>query len=196
MLKTVRLRNLIINGTGSGTRSGIHGINITAANTVYLDDLRIDGFTQFGIRDNRSGNGLLFVRNSIVRDNSGTAIAVFPAGAAVVGAVIENSTGEGSNFGLSAGANSKVVVKRSVFSGNVTGGVNADNLSQLSINDSVISNNGLGIQATAGSTVRLSNNDIALNGGNAINGATTSFGNNRIYPTVGTAPTPAAPGQQ
>jgi Right handed beta helix region len=195
-LKTVRLRNLIINGTGNGARSGIHGVNILAANAVYLDDLRIDGFTQFGVRDNRTGNGTLYIRNSIVRDNAGTAIAVFPA-SGIVGAVIENSTGEGSNFGLSAGPNSKVVVKRSVFSGNVTGGVNADNTSQLSIDDSAISNNtGVGISANAGSTVRISNNDIALNGGNALNGATTTFGNNRIYPTVGTAPTAAVPGQQ
>jgi hypothetical protein len=60
----------------------------------------------------------------------------------------------------------------------------------MGVDNSVISSNVTGVQANGGSTIRLSNNNIALNG-TGISGATTSFGNNRIYPVVGTAPTPA-----
>ena len=51
-LKTVRLRNIGINGTGGcspapcGTRTGIHGINILAATAVFIEDVLISNFTQ------------------------------------------------------------------------------------------------------------------------------------------------------
>src|SRR5690242_17768637 len=37
-LKTVRIRNLNISGAGSNARSGIRGINIIAANAVFIED--------------------------------------------------------------------------------------------------------------------------------------------------------------
>src|SRR5919202_6240398 len=78
-LRTVRLRNLNINGTGAsgavGTRTGVNGINIIAAQNVFIEDLLITDFTQFGVRDNRNGSGVLYVRNSVVRDTGGNGLA-------------------------------------------------------------------------------------------------------------------------
>src|SRR5262245_8323740 len=48
-LRTVRLRNLNINGAGAngavGTRTGIHGINILSAVAVFIEDVLITDFT-------------------------------------------------------------------------------------------------------------------------------------------------------
>jgi hypothetical protein len=62
----------------------------------------------------------------------------------------------------------------------------------VNLSNSVISNNGVGVQNNDGTaTFRLSNNDIAFNG-TAFIGVTQSFGNNRIQgnDALGTAPTP------
>ena len=195
-LKTVRLRNLILNGTGGGTRQGIRGINILAANAVYLDDLRIDSFVNEGVRDARTtGGGELYIRNSIIRDNGGAGVTVTSTGVPQVNAVIEDSHLNGNAFGVAVAANNRVMVARSVMTGNTTAGAEADPSGFLSIDGSTISSNATGVQASGGSTVRISNNNIGFNG-TGLSGATTSFGNNRIYPTVGTAPTAAVPGQQ
>jgi hypothetical protein len=86
------------------------------------------------------------------------------------------------------------MVARSVISGNTTG-VSADPNAVMSVDNSTISGNTTGVLAGGGSTVRISNNNIGFNG-TGLSGATTTFGNNRIYPVVGTAPTAAVPGQQ
>lgn len=194
-LATVRLRNLILNGTGNNARSGIRGVNILAAKAVYLDDLRIDGFVNEGVRDARTtASGKLYIRNSIIRDNGGTNVTVVSTGVPQVNAVIEDSHLNGSATGVAAGASNQVMVARSVISGNTTG-VSADPNAVMSVDNSTISGNTTGVLAGGGSTVRISNNNIGFNG-TGLSGATTTFGNNRIYPVVGTAPTAAVPGQQ
>jgi hypothetical protein len=192
-LKTVRLRNLILNGTGNSARSGIHGVNILAASAVYLDDLRIDSFTQFGVRDARTNaTGKLYIRNSIIRDNAGTGVGLLATGNPPLNTVIEDTHINGNNIGVGVAANNIAMVARSVITGNVAAGVQSDPSATigLSVDNSTISSNGTGVIAGGGSFVRLSNNNIAFNG-SGISGATTSFGNNRIYPNVGTPPTPA-----
>jgi copper-binding protein NosD len=189
-LQTVRLRNLNCNGAGNGTRSGIIGVNIFAAKAVFIDDMRIDGFTQQGVRDARTtAAGKLYIRNSIIRDNTGPGVGVAGTGSPQVNAVIEDSHINGNGAGVAVGANNAVMVARSVITGNATG-VAADPNAVISVDNSTISSNGTGVASNAGAVIRLSNNNIGFNG-TGISGATTSFGNNRIYPVVGTAPTPA-----
>ncbi len=192
-LATVRLRNLNINGTGAsgtvGTRTGIRGINIITAANVFLEDMLITDFSQQGILDGRTGGGKLFIRNSVIRNNAGTGIVV--AGTAGVNAaIIENVHSNGNSFGIAVAAGNTAMIKRSVFSGNTSAGVEADNTAQVNVDDSAISHNVTGVQAAG--TIRLSNNDISFNG-TGISGPTISFGNNRILgnTNAGTAPTPA-----
>jgi hypothetical protein len=85
------------------------------------------------------------------------------------------------------------MITNSVFSGNITAGLESEGpvaASQMSVNGCSINNNGTGVQNGSGTTIRLSNNDIAFNG-TGITGATNSFGNNRIAgnTSAGTAPT-------
>lgn len=197
-LSTVRLRNLIINGAGSGTRAGLRGVNILAAKAVYLDDLRIDSQINEGVRDARTtATGKLYIRNSIIRDNGGTGVSLLATGNPPLNVVIEDTHINGNNVGLGVASGNIAMVARSVLSGNVTAGVATDPSATIgvSVDNSTISSNGTGVVAGAGSFVRISNNNIGFNG-TGLSGATTSFGNNRIYPNVGTAPTAAVPGQQ
>jgi hypothetical protein len=193
-LRTVRLRNLNINGTGPsgtvGTRTGLIGINIIAAQNVFVEDVLITDFTQFGIKDFRNSTGGLMIRNTVIRNNAGSGIGIAPAG--VVVSVIDNTHSNVNNFGLAVGNGNKVIATRSVFMGNVTAGVEADPGGNVTVNESVISHNTTGISAGAGSTVRISNSHITFNS-TGISGTTLSYGNNRILGNSepGTAPTPA-----
>lgn len=75
MAKAVRIRGLSINGTGTGK----FGVLVTAANTVSVEDTVIDGF-DMGIN---IAAGVVFVRNTTIRNNKGAGINV--AGTARVG---------------------------------------------------------------------------------------------------------------
>jgi hypothetical protein len=189
-LQTVRLRNITCNGTFNGLRAGTRGVNIVKASAVFLEDMTFSGSVNQGIFDQRSVTGTLYIKNSNIRDNTGAGITIAPTGGAIVAAVIDNSHVNLNAQGIAVASGNKVTISRSVLTGNTVSGVRGDNGSLVAVDNSVISSNITGVDAAAGSTVRLSNNEVAFNG-TGITGATTSFGNNRIFPTPGTAPTPA-----
>lgn len=178
----VTLRNLNLDGTNSG----LNGVSILAASKVNIEDLMIMQFTQKGISDTRSGSGnFLFVKNTVVRNNTGTGITV-AAGATSAG-VLENVQSIGNGQGIAAATGNNVVLRNSVVSANGIG-VNADPGAQIFVDTVVITNNTTGVNA--GGTIVIANSDVAYNP-TAFSGATTSFGNNRIFGNVsiGTTPT-------
>jgi hypothetical protein len=192
--RTVRLRGLSINGTGAsgtiGTRTGLRGISITQALTVILEDLVISDFSQQGILDARTTTGgKLFIRNSVIRNNTGSGIGV--GGAATNNATIENVHSINNAFGVSTATGNNVSIARSVFAGNTSAGVEADGGAQLGLDNSLVSGNAVGLQ-NAG-TMSVSNTEVSFNSSGAA-GAWTSFGNNRIFGNTapGTAPTVGA----
>ena len=188
--RTVRIRGLSINGTGAsgtiGTRTGLRGISILQAAVVFVEDTVISDFSLQGISDTRSGGGKLFVRNSVVRNNSGAGIAV--AGAATNNAVIENIHSNNNGFGVAAATGNRVSVARSVLSGNTSSGVEGDSGSQIGLEGALVSANGTGL--TNSGTMSISNSEVSFNA-TGISGATISFGNNRIFgnTAAGTVPT-------
>jgi hypothetical protein len=201
--KTVRLRGLSFQGADTG----LIGIRITgttgsADSEVYIENCVIDGNfggAARGISDERSGGGELYVTNTTVRNTGGTGILISPLAGAGTGAriegILENIRVENSNFGVSVGNAGRVIINKSVLSGNTVAGIEADGPlagAEVNVDRSVLSNNGFGIANGGGTVViRISNTDIAFNT-TGINGATQSFGNNRISSNgaVGTAPTP------
>ena len=189
--RTVRIRGLSINGAGSsglvGTRTGLRGLNILQAATVIVEDTVISDFTLQGISDTRStAGGKLHIRNSVIRNNTGAGIGV--AGAAGNTATFENVHSVNNGFGIAAGTGNTVSIMRSVFSGNITAGVEADLGGLLGLDNSLVSGNGTGLQNSG--TMSISNSEISFNT-MGISGATTSFGNNRIFgnTAAGTVPT-------
>jgi hypothetical protein len=193
--RTVRLRGLTINGTGAsgtiGTRTGLKGISITQALTVILEDLVISDFSQQGISDARTTTGgKLIIRNSVIRNNTLSGIAI--AGAATNNVSIENVHSINNGGGVGAASGNNVSITRSVFAGNTSIGVQSTAGGQVGLDNSLVSGNVTGLDNSG--AMFISNSEISFNG-TGISGATTSFGNNRIFgntapgivPTLGAA---------
>jgi hypothetical protein len=179
----VILRGLQINGVQGGTAvAGTIGVRILAAAVVAIEDTVITQFAQQGITDNRTGGGTkLFMENVTVSHNVGTGVNVAAGATNNVSMdnvyVLENATGLGTATG------NNVAIKRSVFSGNAGTGVEADGGAQVTVDNSLISNNGIGLQV--GGTIKLSNSDVVFNT-TAFSGGIITYGNNRITGTFGT----------
>jgi hypothetical protein len=191
-LKTVRLVGININGSGSGTRAGIHGVNILAATQVFIENVLITDQTQVGIRDTRAvANGKLSIVNSVSRNNGVAGIQIIPS--AAVNVNLDNVQSLGNGQGFAIGNQVKAIATRSNFSHNGSHGVAADPGGIMTVNSSVMAFNQNGVQPVAGSTVRLSDNDIAFNA-TGVNGATNSFGTNRIHGNTAAGTTPTLSG--
>ena len=197
--KTVRLRNLNLNGVDSG----IVGIRITGGGVinggvVIIEDSLIDGVfagSATGISDERTGGGELYISNTTVRNTGTFGISINPpvAGQRIDAAFDNIRVQNNNNIGIFIGNNGRAMINRAVITGNVQIGIGVSGIlaaSEANITNSVISNNGLAVGNLNGVvTVRLSNNDIAFNN-TAFSGATQSHVNNRVQGNVaiGTAP--------
>jgi hypothetical protein len=193
--RTVRLRGITINGAGAsgtiGTRTGLRGVSITSAAVVILEDVVISDFSQQGVADLRTAGGKLLIRNSVIRDVTGTGILA--AGTGGTNTVsLDNVHSINNGFGVATATGNRVGITRSVFTGNTSAGVEADAGGQVGLDSSMVSGNATGLQ-NAG-TMSISDSEISFNA-NGIVGATTSFGNNRIFSntSAGTAPSVGAP---
>ena len=194
-LRTVRLRNIDISGAGSGNV----GISILSAAAVILEDIEVTGNVKHGITDTRSdGSTMLTIKNTVIANNGGTGIA---AAAQMNTLVLDNVQSNKNEYGIALAKTNTATIARSVFSNNKTAGIETDPGGQLMLDSSIVSYNGTGIAANGGA-VGFANSNIAFNG-TAITGATTTFGNSRIFgnaapgvaPTAAGAATPAL-GQQ
>jgi Right handed beta helix region len=187
--RTVRLRGVTINGGTSSTGApATRGIDIVSAAVVSIEDCVISYVQQQGIFDHRTGGQTkLFITDTIISNNGGPGIVAAAAATGIV--VLDNVRSENNLYGIAVASGNNVVINRSVFSGNTNAGVEGDAGAQVVVNNSTISHNNIGVQS--GSSVRMSNNDIAFNN-SAISGVSGTFGNNRFSGngTIGTAPTP------
>jgi hypothetical protein len=199
--KTVRLRNININGVDTG----IIGIRITGAvagSTVIIEDCLIDGNfggAANGISDERTAGGELYIANTIVRNAGANGILISPGAGTAGGQRIDASLDNvrvlnASVAGIFVSNNGRVMINRSMISGHSQVGVavaGALAAMEVNISNTTISNNGIGVGNLGGTiTIRLSNNDISFNT-TAIQGATQSHINNRLQGngSIGTAPT-------
>jgi hypothetical protein len=194
--KTVRLRNLNINGSGGSSGnagSGLRSIRISggvasANSEVFVESCVLDGSQAAspgrGIEDVRSGGGKLIVTNTTVRNMSGTGIVIFPAsGSTRVDAIIDNVRVHNCAFGIVASSGSRVVVSNSVISNNTNHGLGVESpagTAEMLVDNCRVINNGTGLLQTAGGTMRVANSTIAYNTANGTSGTINSFSNNRF----------------
>jgi hypothetical protein len=167
--KAVRLRALDINGASTG----VNGINIIAANNVWVEDSVIDGTTGngtssgIGIRVSTAASCNLFVSDTMIHKHVTGVRVTTSAGFAV--ANLRNCNIEGNTTGVEASTNGFVTVSDSRVATNSSTGVTASaSGAQLNVRGSTLSNNGTAVNAAAGSTVRAVSNLILNN--------TTGFG--------------------
>jgi hypothetical protein len=180
--RSVRLRNLNINGSGGSggnAASGLRGIRITggaaAINTeVFVEGCIIDGSfgnPGRGIEDVRSGGGLLSITDSTVRNMGGTGIAIATvSGAAALKVIVHRSQVYNCNVGIVGGTNSKMTVSESNVSKNTAAGLFLEDLdgagvgtTEMSVDNCVVTHNATGFQASTGSTIIRVSNTTALN---------------------------------
>jgi hypothetical protein len=198
--KTVRLRNLNINGNDTGS-VGVNITGPTATGTkVFIEDCLIDGNfggTARGILDFRAAGGALVINNTTVRSMGSSGISVVPvSGSNGPNVTITNSRVANCTFGVAVANGIKVTISGSVFVSNNTG-IRADGLgSVISVDHCVVSNNaGTGFVANDATifvsfTVAMNNLTLATIGGTGI---VSSYGNNQTggvaFPSTGTNPT-------
>jgi hypothetical protein len=178
----VNLRHLDIEGVGLG----VNGVSITNAASVVIEDCVIFGFTTRGISDTRTVSGSLSMRNTIIKQNGQSGAVVFPGGGATVNASFDNCSfvGNGS-AGVAIEPNVNLTVFRSVSTGNVGAGFLAEGNATANVNleSSIASHNGQGITANTNAIVRVSDSQIT-NNGTGLNptagGQISSYGNNNV----------------
>lgn len=206
--KAVRIRNINFNGANSGTNGiRILGEPAVTGTKVLVEDCLIDGnfgSPGRGIEDFRKGGGLLVVDNTTIRNVGNAAITVDPnAGGTVsstqVNVRIANSRIGNTTFGLNFGSNVKASIENTVITGVTNSAVfavqNSGGSTEVNIANSLINNNGTGVNASsAGTTIRVSNTTLVNNTTlfTAV-GAVQSYGNNQ---TAGAALGVPVPGGQ
>jgi hypothetical protein len=182
---TVVLRNITINGVGTG----INGIRFLAGSTLVIEGCVISGNTQKGIDLEPAAPAQVTVKDTSVRDSAGGAMFASPAGGMTLRVTVDNSRFERSLYGIRVNDDAKVTVNRSVASNNMNNGFLAASggggLAEINLEGSVASHNGTNGIATAGanSVIRISNSTITgnANGLNAAaGGQILSYGSNRI----------------
>lgn len=140
----VRLRGLTINGAGGGSTgrsTGINGVKIVSAATVYIEDVVIDGFTKAAVAiENPAGAVRLSVSGSSMRTNAEHALMAAPKDKATANIVITDSVISGNNIGIGAGTGSTFTVSSSAITFNRLG-VSTDGGKVLSTKTNTVQGN-------------------------------------------------------
>src|SRR5258708_6923368 len=180
--RAVRLRGISLIGANANSRIVTRGIDIVSAAVVEIENVVVSDMIQQGILDERTGGQTkLFIKDSIIRNNGGTGVAIGSQGPATI--VLDNVSSENNAYGIGAASGNNVAINRSVISGNSSVGVEGDPGAQITVDNSIITHNNLGVQSS--SSVRLANTSISFNN-TAISGPAGSFGNNRLSGNLST----------
>jgi len=180
----VTLRGLEFNGA----LTGINGIRFLAGGRLIVEDSSIQGNTTNGIDFSPSTAAKLLVRNTTIsRSAGGSAISITPTGAGTAAVTIENSRLYSNKSGLTA-TSGTVSIKDSVITQSDLNGVFANSsgaVVTINLNDSLVSDNGVGIRSlNVNSGVFVSNTTITGNGTGLAalsSGAISTYKNNRLF---------------
>jgi hypothetical protein len=195
--KSVRLRNLNINGSGGSggnASSGLRGVRISggaasAGSEVFIEDTIIDGARGNpgrGIEDARTGGGFLSISGSTVRNCIGSGLSTVTTTGGL-NIVINQSQFLNNANGIAVGTNCKVSVIASNISGNTSSGLFVEQIgggaAEINVDHCIVTHNGTGFSATtANTTIRISNT-TAINNGTLFSaaggGTVLSYGNNQ-----------------
>jgi hypothetical protein len=194
--RSVRIRGLSINGTGasgtSGTRTGLTGIRVTAATSLFIEDTVIGDFSQQGIQVQTNGTFNLSLDRVVIRNTNSTGVALSATTGQVVAwlnnvrisgtssavalsgltrANLRNVTMAHNGIGISTGGLNNVVNAENVMVSFATTGLRANTTGAIRLANSVITQNATGLNPNGGAIVSLSNNSVT---GNTTDGAFTS----------------------
>ena len=186
----VVLRNLSING--AGTTLGIDGIRYLSGARLNVEKCQISNFSGDGIEANKTNVGRLSITDTDIR-NVGTGLRLTTSSSELLTTVsntqINNTTGTAAGTGVGVEAISNVrlgmqnVVVSHCITGSATGVRTSGSNSIINADDLFVTVASTGVQASAGSTVRLSDGVITQNGtGISANGGTlVSLQGNSVF---------------
>jgi len=189
----ITLQGLDIDGAGSGA----NGIQFISGASLNIQDSVIRGFTT-GINFQPSGASALLVSKTLISNNS-TGIN-FRSTAASTGAlndvqIVNNGTGVVA-LGASSTSPANLSFQGSLVANSGSAGIVAGAFSGVSIANSTVTNNVIGLQAqTATSLVQVSGSSVtgnrtawqATNGGQVLSASKNSFGGNASGDTASSA---------
>jgi hypothetical protein len=188
---TVELRNLSINGAGTGT-NGIRILSSFAGGKVFVERCVVFGFRAGagrGIVDERTVSGHLSVQDTLVKNNSGSGIVLVNAGSATADLNNVQSIGNSNSGFVVENAGRIMVCRNCVATKNVGSGFFADQTSKMDVIDSLTSFNADGVQSNgAGTEIRVSRTTITRNTANGLNlagGTILSYGTNEVSTNAG-----------
>ncbi len=190
----VTLRNLFINGAGTG----LDGIRIAQAASVNVSNVKIINFTDKGIEWSPStADGTLTVRNGTFTGCVGGGISVVNI-AGFGRASIQDSTFHRGAFGVRAGGLSVVTVTNSIATATTDGFLANSGSAQMNLDSCVSTHNTNGAKVDLGAAMRISKCQISNNvtkGLSIVSGVIESYGTNMIRGNPSSdAPTPVAEG--
>jgi hypothetical protein len=190
----VRLRNLSINGGGTG----FDGIRFVAGKNLYVENCQIfnfrgNGTNSDGIEINLpvGSTSNVSVKDTVIENTTGDGVRQTTAG--TLNCHYDNVVLGGAVNGLEA-LGGTANVTRSVINNNSGDGLKASGGAVINATDNQITANGNGTDCVAPSTIRLGNNNVFRNLTNAFTGGGTyvSFGNNNVAGNTGNEALPAA----
>jgi len=159
----VRLRGISINGAGNGTNC-IRVLN-SGNNRLTLDEVVCTGFTTHGVSiESNGGTFKLNVINSSFRNLTGNGINTFMTGGATATITVDSSLIAYTGIGVNLGTGATGSINDSVISNNTTGLQASGATSFLSAKDNQITHNTTGILTSSSGTVRFGGNLITGNG--------------------------------
>jgi len=188
----VSLRNLSINGAGSGF-DGVRFISGRKLNveSCTIANFRGNGTNSDGIDINPSTgtNFNINVKDTIIRNNTGDGIRQTTA-IGTLNASYDNVTLVDNNNGLEATGGTGNI-SRSVVDNNSGNGVTVSGGSIVNASSNQVTSNGTGFNCASPSTIRISDNNVYRNGTGLGGGGTfNSFGNNHILGNTSDGLTP------
>jgi hypothetical protein len=186
---TVILRDISINGACTG----LNGIRYLAGKTLMVDHCWIYGFRGNpgrGIDVSKTASGNLKVIDTVIENNLEDGIHITTTAGQVLATVDRSRIMNCDQDGIEAVANVRAAISNSIVNHNVITGIKTSGSnSLLNIDDVFVSYSSIGLQASAGSSLRVSDSAIAQNlTGLSLNGGTiASFQGNSLIgnPTPG-----------
>ncbi|MEP6569286.1 MAG: hypothetical protein ABJC10_05875 [Acidobacteriota bacterium] len=193
--KIVRIRNLSINGAGTG----LDGIRFLAGRALYVESCAIFGFRGNGTNSDgleialTAGAGTIdvSVKDTAIENNTGDAIRQTASGT-TLNCYYDNVVLAGSLNGLEATGGTGNI-SRSVIDNNSGNGLTASGGAVVNASTNQVTDNGNGFNCVAPSTMRLSDNNIYRNTTGIAGGGTyATFGNNHLLGNGSDGTLPAA----
>jgi hypothetical protein len=180
---TVILRDISMNGACSG----VNGIRYLAGKTLMVDHCWIYGLTTNGIDVAKTADGNLKVFDTVI-ENIGVDGIHMTTTVGIVTAIVDRSRIMNcAQDGIEAANNVRLELTNSAIFINANGVITSGNNSQLNLDDTSVSHSQtVGLKASAGSAIRVSDSMIANNStGLSQNGGTIdSFQGNSLIGNV------------